>query len=121
MVCPMFSAKIEVRYPRSAKTTPQVSPDTPAPMMAIFCCIPNGRDGSPSRPLFFWCDAARPAVAHYQSTCVRSRARSAKLTGTMVWIKQEALTQKVLAGARISREEALELRSEEHTSELQSR
>ncbi|HEY6204529.1 MAG TPA: radical SAM protein, partial [Chthoniobacterales bacterium] len=27
----------------------------------------------------------------------------------MVWIKQEALTQKVLAGERISREEALEL------------
>jgi hypothetical protein len=31
---PICSAKIAVRYPRSAKTTAQVNPETPAPTMA---------------------------------------------------------------------------------------
>src|SRR4029077_19733489 len=31
---PVSSAKIVASHPRSAKTTPQVSPETPAPMMA---------------------------------------------------------------------------------------
>src|SRR6202022_4533985 len=40
VVCrPTSSAKIDTRYPRSANTTPQVSPDTPAPTIAIDCFI----------------------------------------------------------------------------------
>jgi hypothetical protein len=32
--CPVSAAKIAARYPRSAKTTAQVNPETPAPTMA---------------------------------------------------------------------------------------
>src|SRR5947207_3357616 len=32
--CPICAAKIEVRYPPSAKKTPQVKPETPAPTIA---------------------------------------------------------------------------------------
>src|SRR5436190_10589176 len=40
VVCwPVSLAKMAVRYPRSAKITPQVRPDTPAPTMATRCFI----------------------------------------------------------------------------------
>src|SRR5450432_503655 len=41
VVCwPVSSAKIVTRYPASAKITPQVRPDTPAPTMATFFFMP---------------------------------------------------------------------------------
>src|SRR4029077_1891231 len=37
--CPISPAKIAVRYPRSAKTTAHVNPDTPAPTIATLLAM----------------------------------------------------------------------------------
>src|SRR6476660_5563255 len=50
---PVSSAKIVASHPRSAKTTPQVSPETPAPMIAARFRMRSGfrhQNGGPGEP-----------------------------------------------------------------------
>src|SRR5205814_5465537 len=47
VVCgPVSSAKMVVEYPRSARRTAQVKPETPAPMIPIGSCMPTSQTGA---------------------------------------------------------------------------
>jgi hypothetical protein len=47
--CPICAAKTAVRYPRSAKTTAQVNPETPAPTIAtVFGMAESLKAGLPT-------------------------------------------------------------------------
>src|SRR6476659_8045584 len=67
---PVSSAKIVASHPRSAKTTPQVSPETPAPMMAARFRMRSGfhhQNGCPGQ--LTGAQSRQSLVSLYQRKC----------------------------------------------------